>query len=88
MTETVIITNKIGTHNRYTSKYGAIYARIDKALNNGEEIIIDKFESFPRALALAVAIRANYSDCAYISFTKYGRNGEIRPRITISPRSA
>lgn len=85
MTETITITNTTGTQDRYSSKYGAIYARVDEALRNGEDLTLSDFGGMKSALAIYKAIGTYYRHCAYISISKYGRAG-IEPTITVSPR--
>lgn len=88
MTETITITDKINVNNRSQSKYVGVYEQIDKALESGREITLTDFSSFKAARYLYNCIRLYYSDSCYIGFRKYGHNGAIEPRISISPRGA
>lgn len=88
MTQTVTITDAIAVNNRGRSRYAHIYAEIERALADGREITFSDFADFRSAWKTYISIGHHYRDVAYIGFRKYGHNGVIEPKITISPRGA
>ena len=71
----------------FSSKYAPIYCRVEEALDAGRDLVLDGFRDFRAMLLLTNQLRRRFDDRAYIKFTKYGYNGAIQPKITVSPRA-
>ena len=71
----------------FSSKNAATYCRVERALDDERDLVLDGFKSFHSALLLVYSLRRRFDDRAYVKFTKYGHNGAIEPKITISPRA-